>query len=797
MKEATSPFPLPHKIDTRLTELRGLIVRFVACQAFVVTAIWLISAFWIFGLIDYLPSRMGAAESPRIVRSIMLGIFSIGALYLIYRLFWQRWIVQWTNSSLALLIERNHPEFQSALVTTVQAAQPAIGIDNPDRDHPKRPGLLELARTQALHQMERVDVAALVRFRPLQSQFLILGSLLATSCLIGMFQPQWSLHWSRRLFALSNDPWPRMAALGVTGVELDVPTFTGRTVRQRYLVPFQDGIASVPKGQSCQLKSWASLTAKLVPDACTVYYRDPLGNRGRANMRRMGADKDRQSFVLDGPPLESLSESLWLTIAGGDVRISNLQLQSVEAPLITELILNATYPDYLQRSTKTVWGKESIPYRTGMRLPEGTKLSVTAHTNKPILRCEYILMKSGMNAEQENAKEHALELGSESHAMEIPVGILDGNLLLELRLWDADGICSTRVQQFVISTILDQPPRVDLVLKGIGTAVTENAVLPIAGRVQDDYEVREAWLDAAIETTIWKSPLSPDADGNVLSRLDLKGLRDGGQFDAKVGSTIGLTLSADDYLNLSDQPHVGRANPISLNIVTPDQLLIGLERRELAMRARLEQIIGELTQMRDLMVNMAKVAKGTKGQTSELPIPAADPDDEENRNGDEENSPRRVQRLQLLRSQQAGSQLAKSEGELRGVEREIDQINQELINNRIDSADRRTRLEDKIRKPLAAVLDVRWPPMASDITSLERHLLHPDKVAIDFPGTLDAAISENNEVIAALYDILKDMIDIQDFNELVDMVRSMIDDENKVIEQTKQEQKNKLLDLLK
>jgi hypothetical protein len=39
------------------------------------------------------------------------------------------------------------------------------------------------------------------------------------------------------------------------------------------------------------------------------------------------------------------------------------------------------------------------------------------------------------------------------------------------------------------------------------------------------------------------------------------------------------------------------------------------------------------------------------------------------------------------------------------------------------------------------------------------------------------------------------MADIQDFNELVDMVRGMIDDQGKIIDQTKQEQKKKVLDL--
>ena len=62
---------------------------------------------------------------------------------------------------------------------------------------------------------------------------------------------------------------------------------------------------------------------------------------------------------------------------------------------------------------------------------------------------------------------------------------------------------------------------------------------------------------------------------------------------------------------------------------------------------------------------------------------------------------------------------------------------------------------------------------------------------------LPNSISKNNAIISALTAILNDMINIQDFNEVVDMVRGMLDDQNKVLDKTKQEQKKQLLDLLK
>ena len=812
-----SAYSVPQTIGQKLVDLRGLISRFVVSQSLIILAIWLVTSFWTFGLLDYLPAKLGAAESPQAVRVVMLVLLIAVSIYLLSHFLWRRWRVRWSDSSLALLIENKHPEFQSSLVTTVQAAQPTAMVNTSLDEHPLRSGLLELARDRAAELIESVDVNRLVRFRPLQMQLVVLGVLLGTSCIAALVQPAWTLHWAKRFFTLSDVPWPRSTELGVDGIEMDVPTFTGRNTRQRYMIPFRDGVASVPKGQACQLKTWAKLTGKIVPEVCTVYYRDNAGNRGRANMRRLTADKRQQPFVLDGPPLESVNESLWLSVTGGDARISNLQLSSVDAPLVTELQINVTYPEYLKRSTKTTWGNETIPYRTGMRLPQGSQLELRLQTNKSVERCDYVVVRAGDALENSKLPEQSMAISEKQTEFQMPLGSLDGNLLIELRLWGTDGICSSRIQQFVVSAINDQPPQVDLVLQGIGTAITENAILPLSGKIKDDYDVKDAWIETVLdESTLLKTPLSVQPDGKAVSQLDLKEMRDGGQLAPKVGSTLGLTVAAEDYLNLRDEPHIGRASLIQLGVVTPEQLLIMLERRELAMRARLEQIIGELSQMRDLLLNIQRAAKDNNDQLSApdaakdlaaertekaVGQPAQDLTPEASEAIEliqtEDNTPARRERMQMLRSQQAESQMTKSEGELRGVEREIHQINQELINNRIDSIDRRTRLEDKIRKPLLEVLDQSWAPMASDIRAIEKSYSSSFKSQTNVSELLPSSISKSNQIIVALTAILNDMIDIQDFNEVVDMVRGMIDDQSKVLEKTKQEQKKQLLDSLK
>ncbi len=781
--KAKSNYPLPETIRSKLAELRGLISRLIACQGWVGLGIWFLAAFWTFGLIDYLPTRFGADESPRLVRMVMLAILSAGSVALVYHYFWNRWLVHWSDQSLALAIEKQHPEFKSSLIATVQAASTTLGKPTDGFDHPLRPGVLSIARQEAESRISGVDVRSMVRFQSLQRELVVFAAIAGFSCVFALLAPGWTRHWGKRLFALSDAPWPRITKLGLIGVELDVPPFSNQTVRERYLVPFQDALVSVPKGTSCQLKMWAENLLAAPYDSCALTYRDVDGNRGRANLRRGTKEGVRQQFVLDGPPLESINDSLSMTLAGGDARIGNLTLRAVDAPMVVSASIDVEYPAYLQRSTKTVWGKEQLPYRNGIRLPHSTQVALRIDANKPIRRCEWLLVRSGTDS-TEGEPIDRIELESPATQITLPLGPLDANFLVEVRLWDENGLTSTRVQPFVIASIADNPPSVDFVLEGIGTSITEQALLKVRSTVSDDYDLNQAWIDSIIDDQPkQRTMLAIGSRGESDIDIDLKKMRDEGLETPKVGSVLSMMVSASDYLQQGDAPHVGRSTPIQLNVVTPDQLLILLERRELAMRARLEQIIGELGQLRDLLAAMNRPRDPAASSGAQSDESAA------------EDPQTRYLRLLVLRAQQASAQADKSGGELNGVRTEIEQILAELIHNRIDSKDRRDRLEQKIQAPLVAVLGSPWQSFAKGISELEKLASQEDPT--ERGKKLESLMTQNAEIIVALTAILNDMIDIQDFNEVIDMVREMLEDQSEVLDKTKAEQKRRLLEALK
>ncbi|MFN7625639.1 MAG: hypothetical protein ACK5PZ_02340, partial [Pirellula sp.] len=152
MKQS-SKYPIPEPIQSKLSELRGMISRLIACQGIVVLATWLLLSFWLFGILDYLPARFGADESPKFVRILMLAIMVAGGVAILYHFFWNRWLVRWSDSALALAIERQHPEFQSTLITTVQAAASAPKVKLAGAKHaPDRRG--QVSDTDSLHETD-------------------------------------------------------------------------------------------------------------------------------------------------------------------------------------------------------------------------------------------------------------------------------------------------------------------------------------------------------------------------------------------------------------------------------------------------------------------------------------------------------------------------------------------------------------------------------------------------------------------------------------------------------------------
>ncbi len=153
-----------------------------------------------------------------------------------------------------------------------------------------------------------------------------------------------------------------------------------------------------------------------------------------------------------------------------------------------------------------------------------------------------------------------------------------------------------------------------------------------------------------------------------------------------------------------------------------------------------------------------------------------------------------LRRIAMLRAQQAVLQGDKSQQELVSITLRIDGIRKQLVNNRIDSSeDRQGRLQEKVHQPLTVLL-------ANDYEKLRTSLVTFQTAAMtDAGGGAQArgAVAATDQVLIALEAIKANMLDIESFSEIVDLVRGLLDDQEKLLSETEKERKRRMLESLK
>ena len=462
---------LPYQIEKQLQAVRSTLRSYVAARSALLVVLWLLIAFWLGGLLDYLPVRVGANETPRWLRMGLLVAMGLGSLWIIARWFAPLWLSPVANRSLALLIERHRPDFNNELVTTVELT----GKDESEVSNPAlHRAMLERVRSSAADKAATLNPTDLFNWQPIWglSTATIFGLVMTIIAAIGI--PGWMSRWSSRLFALSDQPWPRAAELRADGVQLAFPSFSGQLSADRVMIPFEEGVVYVPDGASVMFQVSANANARRVPEVCTLYYRSGDGTRGRANLLRVGSPRDGwQQFTLDGSPFDSLSNDLELSVVGLDARLRDLQIKVVEPAVIADMQLQCVYPTYLLDDFSSRPPQESLSYRAGLRIPEGTRVTLAGTANNELNQVQFMLLRSDdepaakepMEGGLANAASATAERGPRiiepnGRDFAIDLGVLRQNQVVEIRLLDGFGLPSEQIMRYEISIVEDEAPEV-------------------------------------------------------------------------------------------------------------------------------------------------------------------------------------------------------------------------------------------------------------------------------------------------------------------------------------------------
>lgn len=742
MSAALSTDAVPHAVARKISKLRTLVRLYVLMEGLAALAIVFGVAFWAALGLDWL------LEPSHKTRIAMWALIALAALWTGWKYLGRRLFAPLRDESLALVIERKYPRLQESVVTSIK---PAGG-----HDHPFYRELLASSGRRAAAAMPGVSLRSIFAPQPLGWKAFAAMLLAASIVVLAMAAPETFAIWKQRM-ALSPVLWPRR-------VQLSAPAFGDRN-RPR--------IVNVARDEAFHLTVLAStVPPHEAPQEVEVRWRSELdGARGNPLMTRVGTGADgAQEFALD----LKASADIVFDVIGGDDRIRNLRLRAVERPAITSIWLDCKYPPYLHREDRTLAVGGQI------EIPEMTSTVCRMVANKSLASVLVIDAES-----QEKIPVELEEKTSNKFSFSLPAATADRVLLVTLN--DRDGVDNREPHRLVISAVADLPPEIDVQLRNIGSAVTPQALINFRGRISDDYALERAWFEYRIDggepqrrplktqpTGLQQFPMTEPLD---LSEVDPETRRP--KIVLTPGQKLVVGVRADDAYDLSKEPRVGTGPTFLLDVVTPSQLRAILEKRELALRQRFEAIHERMTSVSDLLDRVAANAEsGVSDSTADNAQSSGEANSASDRN-----------RLRVAGASQSAAQLA---AETTGVAEGFDDIVGELISNRIDTEELKSRLEQGISEPLKTIGGEMLPALEKELGELQVKL----GGTADLASRLSKSRNDAREIVEAMQAVLDRMLELESYNELVEMLRGIVEEQKQLQERTKAEQREKLRGLL-
>lgn len=642
-------------------------------------------------------------EPPAWARAIALaGVAGLLLWLVIVRLF-GRLATPLPDASLALAVERRHPDFGDTLSTAVELATGMTETVDPD---------LAARTTAAAAALARVTRPGDL-FRGRRLAGIALAGLAAVGGGVGMAArwPDLARIGVRRMVLLHDVAWPRQVQLEAEG--------------------FRDGVRKVPRGADVEVVVRARSTAAL-PESVYLRSQGPDGWQSARMGTRGGAEAGGQVFEHR---LERVMADTPLEIRGGDGRLRGLRLEVVEPPAIEAVTAVVRLPAYLGG------GERTPPAGRLVAAARGSRVELTFKATKPLSAAS--VTAHALAAAAADAVPEAVPPQEEAHVLaafeaadaggasadrteiEAVIPELVSDCRLTVVVTDRHGITNREPVTLLLAAVADERPQIDLELAGISTAVTPQACLAITGSIRDDHGLATAAVKVVRRDDQWGLPITAVGGGESLVefpptdplRVPLPPL------GLAVGDRIAVSVSATDRCGLADGPNLGSSDTWTLEVVSPDALRAMLEAREILLRRRYEAAIEDLV---------------VAGQELALP-PASDP---------------------AARAGRIGEAAARASGESEEIGLAFRDIRDELDHNALLTAEVETRLVMQVAEPVATIARTslaRLRESARDATRTEALSAETDAAIEAMRGVLARMLEleSYNEVIEKLRGVIE------------------------------------------
>jgi hypothetical protein len=747
---------VPPIIGRKLRLARRQIRAIVWLEGLAALATLLGAAFWLGLWLDRW------LEPPPAVRFVALLLVAVASVWVIDRQLLRLAFAPLADASLAALFERRFHRLEDHVLTAVDLA---------DRDAAKayHPELVSRTHRAAAQAMANVRTWEMFQQGPLVRAVALAVLFIASIPIFAVAANETFQFWLQRV-ALSSEPWPRQVHLEVVGFPADRQ---GRRAQK------------IAQDDSFELLVHADATNHVIPKEVELRFSLADGRRGRDTMIRVGeAVPGRDDVQLFRYEFKHVAADMTLDVVGGDDRVRDLHLQIVDRPELVEMEVECVYPDYLG------WPDRRLPITGGMRIPEGTNLTLHTTATKPL---DEVRVRTSHDS-------HDVTLAAAEQPdgrITWDYGTLSADDVLTIQITDQDGITCREPYRVSLSMIPDELPQIAVRLAGIGTAITPNAVLPLTGKISDDYLLKRVWfvfqIDAgpAAERPFQQQP----AGQQSLTELDRFDTHDvemqtgDRTLQLEPGQTLSLSVQASDWYDLDDSGRAGSSQQFVLDVVTEAQLLAMMERRELELRQRFEAIYAKVTDTRNLLGRV-----DFSDQTADSADDAMNDDRADEAAESAADAPAAAARaLTRRRLRVAGSSqnITQAAHEIMGVAEAFDDIHDQLDNNRVDNVDLKSRLREQIAAPLRHLGENRMTALESQLQLVQENIADAELGA---PALADG-IRLADEILVEMQQVLERMLELETYNEVVALLRGIIQDQRSLNDRTKQRRTDRLRSL--
>ena len=171
-------------------------------------------------------------------------------------------------------------------------------------------------------------------------------------------------------------------------------------------------------------------------------------------------------------------------------------------------------------------------------------------------------------------------------------------------LVDAVGLENSQPVRLSLQVIDDEAPRARLKVPGVGYMITPEAVLPIELEFTDTYGLATAeWVYRIRREEIEEQPHIAPSFEPYMTTLSTSLLWPVSSEGVVPGERLTLFSRATDY-NTVTGPNVGQSHEVTMQVVTQDELLAELARREQELRMDFERLIDAQERLRGRLLTV-------------------------------------------------------------------------------------------------------------------------------------------------------------------------------------------------